>query len=88
MAKLTTAKRNSLPLRSLQAPTAILALQAAPNQNLDTTGAGYGYYGGSKGGHESRRILSRQSRNQRRDSIVPRCQSCREPDDGVAHGTL
>src|SRR6266446_269431 len=26
--------------------------------------------------------LSRQSRNQRGDSIVRRCQSCREPDDG------
>jgi hypothetical protein len=38
MAKLTAAKRNSLPLRTLQAPTAILALQAAPNQKL-------GYYG-------------------------------------------
>ncbi len=33
-------------------------------------------------------ILSRQSRNQRGDSIVRRCQSCREPDDGVAHGAL
>jgi hypothetical protein len=32
--------------------------------------------------------LSRQSRNQRGDSIVLRCQSCREPDDGVAHGAL
>ena len=32
--------------------------------------------------------LSRQSRNQRGDSIVRRCQSCREPDDGVAHGAL
>jgi retron-type reverse transcriptase len=33
-------------------------------------------------------LLSRQSRNQRGDSIVRRCQSCREPDDGVAHGAL
>ena len=33
-------------------------------------------------------ILSRQSRNQRGDSIVRRCQSCREPDDGVAHRAL
>ena len=33
-------------------------------------------------------ILSRQSRNQRGDSIVLRCQSCREPDDGVAHRAL
>lgn len=33
-------------------------------------------------------FLSRQSRNQRGDSIVRRCQSCREPDDGVAHGAL
>jgi len=32
--------------------------------------------------------LSRQSRNQRGDSIVRRWQSCREPDDGVAHGAL
>jgi hypothetical protein len=32
--------------------------------------------------------LSRQSRNQRGDSIVRRCQSCREPDDGVAHRAL
>src|SRR5205807_3532419 len=32
--------------------------------------------------------LSRQSRNQRGDSIVRRCQSCREPDDRVAHGAL
>ena len=32
--------------------------------------------------------LSRRSRNQRGDSIVRRCQSCREPDDGVAHGAL
>jgi hypothetical protein len=32
--------------------------------------------------------LSRQSRNQRGDRIVRRCQSCREPDDGVAHGAL
>src|ERR1700674_869090 len=29
-------------------------------------------------------VLSRQSRNQRGDRIVRRCQSCREPDDGVA----
>jgi dienelactone hydrolase len=35
-----------------------------------------------------RRNLSRQSRNQRGDRIVRRCQSCREPDDGVAHGAL
>ena len=34
------------------------------------------------------KTLSRQSRNQRGDSIVRRCQSCREPDDGVAHGAL
>src|SRR5258705_9004687 len=33
-------------------------------------------------------ILSRQSRNQRGDRIVRRCQSCREPDDGVADGAL
>jgi hypothetical protein len=33
-------------------------------------------------------FLSRQSRNQRGDRIVRRCQSCREPDDGVAHGAL
>jgi len=32
--------------------------------------------------------LSRQSRNQIGVSIVRRCQSCREPDDGVAHGAL
>jgi transposase len=32
--------------------------------------------------------LSRQSRNQRGDNIVRRCQSCREPDDGVADGAL
>ena len=32
--------------------------------------------------------LSRQSRNQRGDGIVRRCQSCREPDDGVADGAL
>src|SRR5580692_8807173 len=32
--------------------------------------------------------LSRQNRNQRGDSIVRRCQSCREPDDGVAHRAL
>ncbi len=36
----------------------------------------------------TRAILSRQSRNQRGDNIVRRCQSCREPDDGVAHGAL
>jgi hypothetical protein len=35
-----------------------------------------------------RNILSRQSRNQRGDSIVLRCQSCREPDDGFAYGAL
>src|SRR6202011_2853147 len=35
-----------------------------------------------------RLTLSRQSRNQRGDRIVRRCQSCREPDDGVAHGAL
>ena len=35
-----------------------------------------------------RENLSRQSRNQRGDSIVRRCQSCREPDDGVAHRAL
>jgi hypothetical protein len=34
------------------------------------------------------RTLSRQSRNQRGDSIVRRCQSYREPDDRVAHGVL
>jgi hypothetical protein len=34
------------------------------------------------------RDLSRQSRNQRGDRIVRRCQSCREPDDGVADGAL
>src|SRR5260370_22879055 len=33
-------------------------------------------------------FLSRQSRNQRGDSMVRRCQSCREPDDGVAHRAL
>jgi hypothetical protein len=33
-------------------------------------------------------ILSRKSRNQRGDSMVRRCQSCREPDDGVAHRAL
>jgi NAD(P)-dependent dehydrogenase (short-subunit alcohol dehydrogenase family) len=33
-------------------------------------------------------FLSRQSRNQRGDRIVRWCQSCREPDDGVAHGAL
>ena len=33
-------------------------------------------------------FLSRQSRNQRGDRIVRRCQSCREPDDGVADGAL
>src|SRR6202011_5759196 len=34
------------------------------------------------------RFLSRQSRNQRGDSLGRRCQSCREPDDGVAHRAL
>jgi putative ABC transport system substrate-binding protein len=33
-------------------------------------------------------ILSRQSRNQRGGNIVRRSQSCREPDDGFAHGAL
>jgi uncharacterized protein YjbI with pentapeptide repeats len=33
-------------------------------------------------------FLSRQSRNQRGGSIVRLGQSCREPDDGVAHGAL
>ena len=32
--------------------------------------------------------LSRQSRNQRGGNIVRRSQSCREPDDGFAHGAL
>ena len=32
--------------------------------------------------------LSRQSRNQRGGSMVRRYQSCREPDDGIAHGAL
>ena len=32
--------------------------------------------------------LIRQSRNQRGDSIVPRWQSCREPEDGIARGAL
>ena len=32
--------------------------------------------------------LSRQSRNQRGGSVVRRYQSCREPDDGIAHGAL
>ena len=36
----------------------------------------------------SSKYLSRQSRNQRGDSIVRRCQSCREPDDGVAQRAL
>src|SRR5712672_2896835 len=36
----------------------------------------------------SSKYLTRQSRNQRGDSIVRRCQSCREPDDGVAHRAL
>ncbi len=34
------------------------------------------------------KTLSWQSRNQRGDSIVRRWQSCREPDDRVAHGAL
>ena len=33
-------------------------------------------------------FLSRQSRNQRGGSMVRRYQSCREPDDGIAHGAL
>src|ERR1700736_4904593 len=33
-------------------------------------------------------FLSRQSRNQRGGSVVRRYQSCREPDDGIAHGAL
>jgi hypothetical protein len=35
-----------------------------------------------------RLLLSRQSRNQRGGSMVRRYQSCREPDDGIAHGAL
>jgi hypothetical protein len=49
---------------------------------------GYDLVDSPKVATEPGRILSRQSRNQRGDSIVHRCQSCREPDDGVAHGAL
>ena len=47
-----------------------------------------GQSGNPRGRPPGAKNLSRQSRNQRGDSIVRRCQSCREPDDGVAHGAL